>query len=137
MDSPKPPLIEFRHISHEYAASGQESDLVLNDINLVIRENEAVALLGPSGCGKSTLLRIMSGLISPTKGEVMYRQQLLRGVSPGVAMVFQNFALFPWLTVRGNVLLPVGHLPQAEQETRLAKALETVGLGAYEYAYPR
>jgi NitT/TauT family transport system ATP-binding protein len=135
--APPTPIIELNHISHEYVAAAQERDLILSDVSLAVCENDAVALLGPSGCGKSTLLRIMSGLISPTKGEVMYRQQLLRGVSPGVAMVFQNFALFPWLTVRGNVLLPVGHLPQAEQETRLAKALETVGLGAYEYAYPR
>jgi NitT/TauT family transport system ATP-binding protein len=138
MDAASPtPIIELNHISHEYVAAAQERDLILSDVSLAVCENDAVALLGPSGCGKSTLLRIMSGLISPTKGEVLYRQQLLRGVSPGVAMVFQNFALFPWLTVRGNVLLPVGHLPQAEQETRLAKALETVGLGAYEYAYPR
>ena len=137
MDSPKPSLIELLHISHEYAATGQESDLVLSDINLAVHENDAVALLGPSGCGKSTLLRIMAGLIAPTKGEVRYKGMLLRGISPGVSMVFQNFALFPWLTVRGNVLLPVGTLPAAEQQARLEKVLNTVGLGAYEYAYPR
>jgi len=137
MDTPNPSLIEFRHISHEYAASGQDSDLVLSDINLTVNENDAVALLGPSGCGKSTLLRIMAGLIAPSKGEVFYRDMLLRGVSPGVSMVFQNFALFPWLTVRGNVLLPVGTLPPAEQQSRLEKVLSTVGLGAYEYAFPR
>jgi len=137
MPSPQPPLIEFRHISHEYGASGQDSDLVLSDINLTVNENDAVALLGPSGCGKSTLLRIMAGLIAPTRGEVLNRGLLLRGVSPGVSMVFQNFALFPWLTVRGNVLLPVGTLPAAEQQARLEKVLGTVGLGAYEYAYPR
>ncbi len=132
-----PPLIELRHISHEYAASGQESDLVLSDISLSVCENDAVALLGPSGCGKSTLMRIMAGLISPTRGEVYYKGLLLRGISPGVAMVFQNFALFPWLTVRGNVLLPVGTIPEAEQQARLETVLNTVGLGAYEYAYPR
>jgi len=135
--APQTPIIELQHISHEYVAAAQERDLILSDVSLSVCENDAVALLGPSGCGKSTLLRIMAGLISPTKGEVLYRQQLLRGVSPGVSMVFQNFALFPWLTVRGNVLLPVGHIPQAEQESRLGKTLETVGLGAYEYAYPR
>ena len=100
-------------------------------------EHDVVALLGPSGCGKSTLVRIMAGLIAPTKGEVYYKGLLLRGVSPGVAMVFQNFALFPWLTVRGNVLLPVLKLPPGEQQARLEKVLNTVGLGAYEYAYPR
>jgi len=79
----------------------------------------------------------MAGLITPTKGDVSFQNLLLRGVAPGVAMVFQNFALFPWLTVRGNVLLPVGTLAEAEQQARLEKVLNTVGLGAYEYAYPR
>ena len=137
MEPTRPPIIELRHISHEYGSAALERDLVLSDINLAIDENDAVALLGPSGCGKSTLLRIMAGLITPTKGEVSFQNLLLRGVAPGVAMVFQNFALFPWLTVRGNVLLPVGTLPEAEQQSRLEKVLNTVGLGAYEYAFPR
>jgi NitT/TauT family transport system ATP-binding protein len=131
------PLIELRHVSHEYFVSKNENDLILSDINLTVSEHETVVLLGPSGCGKSTLERVMAGLITPTRGEVYYKGKLLVGVSPGVAMVFQNFALFPWLTVRGNVLLPVGHLPEAEQQARLEKVLQTVGLGAYEYAYPR
>ena len=131
------PLIELRHVSHEYFGGGAEKDLVLSDVNLTVSENDTVVLLGPSGCGKSTLERIMAGLITPTRGEVLYKNQLLVGVSPGVAMVFQNFALFPWLTVRGNVLLPVGHLSEEEQQSRLEKVLQTVGLGAYEYAYPR
>src|SRR5580693_2178584 len=129
MDNAKPTLIELRHISHEYGVTGQESDLVLSDIDLSVNEYDAVALLGPSGCGKSTLLRIMAGLITPSKGEVYYKGMLLRGVSPGVSMVFQNFALFPWLTVRGNALLPVGKLPPEEQQARLEKVLNTVGLG--------
>ena len=137
MDPARPPLIELRHVSHEYAAVSQDQDLVLSDINLAITENEALALLGPSGCGKSTLLRIMAGLIVATRGEVLNNGKRLVGVSPGVSMVFQNFALFPWLTVRGNVLLPVGQLPEEEQQARLEKVLGTVGLGAYEYAYPR
>jgi len=138
MDSPAPKtLIELRHVSHEYNPGTTEKDLVLSDVNLTVSEHDVVVLLGPSGCGKSTLERIMAGLIIPTRGEVMYKGQQLIGVSPGVAMVFQNFALFPWLTVRGNVLLPVEHLPEDEQQTRLEKVLQTVGLGAYEYAYPR
>jgi NitT/TauT family transport system ATP-binding protein len=133
----RPPLIELRHVSHEYYVGTAEKDLVLSDVNLTVLEHETVVLLGPSGCGKSTLVRIMAGLITPTKGEVYYREKLLVGVSPGVSMVFQNFALFPWLTVRGNVLLPVGHLSQEDQQSRLETVLQTVGLGAYEYAYPR
>ena len=132
------PLIELRHVSHEYGSStGHEAELVLSDLNLAVCGNEAVALLGPSGCGKSTLVRIMAGLISPSKGEVLWKGAPLTGVSPGVSMVFQNFALFPWLSVRGNVLLPVEHLPPAEQQARLEPVLATVGLGAYEYSYPR
>ncbi len=132
------PLIEVRHVSHECGTAGApEAELVLSDINLGICGNEAVALLGPSGCGKSTLVRIMAGLITPSKGEVLWKGAPLTGVSPGVSMVFQNFALFPWLSVRGNVLLPVEHLPPAEQQARLEKVLATVGLGAYEYSYPR
>jgi NitT/TauT family transport system ATP-binding protein len=133
----RPPLIELRHVSHEYYMGTNEKDLVLSDVNLTVSENDTVVLLGPSGCGKSTLERIMAGLITPTRGEVYYKNKRLVGVSPGVAMVFQNFALFPWLTVRGNVLLPVGHLPEEEQQARIEKVLQTVGLGAYEYAYPR
>lgn len=135
---PDTPLIEVRHVAHEYGqTAGHESELVLSDINLGICANEAVALLGPSGCGKSTLVRIMAGLIAPSQGEVFWKGTLLTGVSPGVSMVFQNFALFPWLSVRGNILLPVEHLPPAEQHARLEKVLATVGLGAYEYSYPR
>ncbi len=137
-DPSSQPLIEVRHVSHEYGSTGgHEAELVLSDINLSICGNEAVALLGPSGCGKSTLVRIMAGLITPSKGEVLWKGSPLTGVSPGVSMVFQNFALFPWLSVRGNVLLPVEHLPPAEQAARLEKVLATVGLGAYEYSYPR
>ena len=132
-----PPLIDIARVSHEYTANSQEHDLVLSDVNLTIAENDVVALLGPSGCGKSTLIRVLSGLIQPTQGTVSYRGKVLSGVSPGVAMVFQNFALFPWLTVRGNILLPVEHLPPAEQQARLETVLSTVGLGAYEYSYPR
>jgi NitT/TauT family transport system ATP-binding protein len=138
METPSPqPLIELRHVSHEYFVTKNDTDLVLSDVNLTVSEHETVVLLGPSGCGKSTLERIMAGLITPTRGEVFYKGKLLVGVSPGVSMVFQNFALFPWLTVRGNVLLPVEHLPAEEQQSRLEKVLQTVGLGAYEYAYPR
>jgi len=130
-------LIETRGVCHEYGNTGAESDLVLSDINLTVNANDAVALLGPSGCGKSTLVRIMAGLFPPTRGQVLWKGAPLTGVSPGIAMVFQNFALFPWLSVRGNVLLPVEDRPPAEQQARLERVLATVGLGAYEYSYPR
>src|SRR5438105_15077901 len=110
------PLIELRGVSHEYAGGGRESELVLSDLSLAVAENDVIALLGPSGCGKSTLIRVMAGLVQPTQGSVLWCGAPLCGVSPGVAMVFQNFALFPWLTVRENVLLPVGHLSPEEQQ---------------------
>ncbi len=137
MSETSPPLIELRTVSHEYGNSGTDRELVVQDVSLSVSENDVVALLGPSGCGKSTMIRIMAGLITPTRGEVFYRGNHLAGVSPGVAMVFQNFALFPWLTVRDNVLLPVGALSAADQQARLGSVLSTVGLGAYEHSYPR
>lgn len=130
-------LLELRAVSHEYGNGGSEHERVLQDINLNVAEHDVVALLGPSGCGKSTLVRIMAGLISPSRGELYYRGERQTGVSPGVAMVFQNFALFPWLTVRENILLPIGSLPEAEQKARLDTLLATVGLGAYEHSFPR
>jgi NitT/TauT family transport system ATP-binding protein len=138
MTSPTPAkLLELRAVSHEYGNGGSEAERVLQDINLTVAENDVVALLGPSGCGKSTLVRIIAGLIKPSQGEVYYRGQRQEGVSPGVAMVFQNFALFPWLTVRENILLPIGSLPEAEQKARLETLLATVSLGAYENSFPR
>ena len=132
-----PTLIELRNVCHEYGSGGTERELVVEEVSLSVAEKDVVALLGPSGCGKSTLVRIMAGLITPSRGEVLYRGLPLTGVSPGVAMVFQNFALFPWLTVRDNILLPIGTLPAPQQQSRLTAVLATVGLGAYEHSYPR
>ena len=85
----------FKHFSH---ADGRRME-ILHDISLEIREQEVVALLGPSGCGKSTLLRTIIGLEKASAGEVYYRGVLQSGLNPSAALVFQNFALFPWLTV--------------------------------------
>ncbi len=134
--SPPAPILSLRHVSHEYG-TGANRDLVLSDISLDVTANDVVALLGPSGCGKSTLMRMLTGLITPSKGEVFHHGTPLHGIAAGVAMVFQNFALFPWLTVRGNVLLAVEHLPPAERDAKVDRILATVGLGAYESTYPR
>lgn len=130
------PILSLRHVSHEYG-KGTSRDLVLSDVSIDVAANDVVALLGPSGCGKSTLMRVLTGLIAPSKGEVFHHGRALHGIAPGVAMVFQNFALFPWLTVRGNVLLAVEHLPAAERDAKVDRILATVGLGAYEGTYPR
>ncbi len=88
---------------HDFALPNGTPRTVLEDIVVSIRAGEVVALLGPSGCGKSTILRILAGLIRPTAGQVLYHGAPLTGLNPGVAMVFQSFALYPWMTVTGNI----------------------------------
>src|SRR5205807_4309505 len=97
------------------------------------------ALLGPSGCGKSTILRIFAGLIRPTQGKVLYHGQPMTGLNPGVAMVFQSFALYPWLTVTENVrvVLTAAGRPAADAGPRVERVLKMVGLAGFAEAYPR
>ena len=97
------PIIELRNVCMAFAKRDGEPLPVLEDINLSIRDGEIVGLLGRSGSGKSTLLRIAAGLIKPTSGEVVYRGAPLTEPAEGIAVVFQTFALFPWLTVLENV----------------------------------
>ncbi|WP_423460613.1 AAA-associated domain-containing protein [Ottowia sp. VDI28] len=113
--------------------------LVLDGVNLSLREGEIVGLLGRSGSGKSTLLRIICGLIEPSSGGVTYRGKALRGAAEGVAMVFQTFALFPWLTVLQNVEagLEAQGVPAAERRRRALAAIDLIGLDGFENAYPR
>jgi NitT/TauT family transport system ATP-binding protein len=112
---------------------------VLDGIDLTIQKDEFVAIVGPSGCGKTTLLRILNGLLEPTGGRVLYRNRPMAGVNLSCAMVFQSFALLPWLTVRGNVELGL-EARGMEAEARARKAgffIDKVGLDGYEEAYPR
>ncbi|HLZ03005.1 MAG TPA: nitrate/sulfonate/bicarbonate ABC transporter ATP-binding protein [Bradyrhizobium sp.] len=113
--------------------------LVLDDANLSLREGEIVGLLGRSGSGKSTLLRIIAGLIEPTDGEVTYMGKPLDGPAKGVAMVFQTFALFPWLTVLQNVEagLEAQGVGASDRRTRALAAIDLIGLDGFENAYPR
>jgi NitT/TauT family transport system ATP-binding protein len=108
-------------------------------VNLQLKPGEIVGLLGRSGSGKSTLLRIIAGLLAPTQGEVVWRGSRLQGPAPGVAMVFQSFALFPWLTVQENVELGLEAqgVAREERETRAEAAIDLIGLGGYESAYPK
>ena len=98
-------LIDVRACRQAYHKDANVDLVVLDDVNLTMHEGEIVALLGRSGSGKSTLLRIVSGLLKPTAGEVTWRGKAVNGPTEGVAMVFQSFALFPWLTVQENVEL--------------------------------
>jgi NitT/TauT family transport system ATP-binding protein len=112
---------------------------VLEDVDLTLRDGEIVGLLGRSGSGKSTLLRIIAGLINPTSGEVIYRGHPVTGPAEGVAMVFQTFALFPWLTVLENVEAGLEALGVEQKETRrrALSAIDLIGLDGFESAYPR
>jgi NitT/TauT family transport system ATP-binding protein len=112
---------------------------VLEDVSLEVRPNEVLCLLGPSGCGKSTILRIVAGLIKPSGGEVSYHGQPLRGLNPGVSIVFQSFALLPWMTVEQNVsvVLRTLGLEDAAVRERAQHAIRMVGLDGFRSAYPR
>jgi NitT/TauT family transport system ATP-binding protein len=132
-------LLEVRHCKQAYHKDSASDFVVLDDVDLTLRSGEIVGLLGRSGSGKSTLLRIVSGLLAPTAGDVIWRGQKLTGPAEGVAMVFQSFALFPWLTVQENVELGLEAqgVARAEREKRAEEAIDLIGLGGYEDAYPK
>jgi NitT/TauT family transport system ATP-binding protein len=131
-------VLAVKHVSRGFAKKEDER-LVLDDVNLSLREGEIVGLLGRSGSGKSTLLRIISGLIEPTSGDVTWRGKPLEGPAEGVAMVFQTFALFPWLTVLQNVEagLEAQGVGARERRERALAAIDLIGLDGFENAYPR
>jgi NitT/TauT family transport system ATP-binding protein len=113
--------------------------LVLDNVNLQLNEGQIVGLLGRSGSGKSTLLRLIAGLAQPSAGSLSYRGQPINGPGLGIAMVFQSFALFPWLTVFENVALGLEaqRIPKAEIRRRSLAAIDLIGLDGFESAYPR
>jgi NitT/TauT family transport system ATP-binding protein len=131
-------LLVLEHVSQVYA-SGERPFFAVQKVSLLLREGEFVTLLGPSGCGKSTLLRIITGLQPPTEGRVLYRGQPLRGINPHATIVFQTFALFPWLTVLDNVdiALKARGVPPTLRTARALDLLDRVGLDGFETAYPR
>lgn len=126
-------------ISKTFKTPDRAGRLVLDKIDFRLKEGEIVAVLGKSGSGKSTFLRILAGLIEPTSGRVLYRGQEVHGPAQGVAMVFQSFALFPWLTVLGNVELGLEAqgMPRADRRERALQAIDLIGLDGFESAYPK
>jgi len=132
-------IIHLDHVGKSFAKPGGGALLVLDDINIDIRVGEVVALLGRSGCGKSTLLRIIAGLIAPSSGVARYKGAELSGANAGTAMVFQSFALMPWLTVQKNVELGLAarKIAPAERSQRAVKAIDLIGLDGFESAYPK
>jgi NitT/TauT family transport system ATP-binding protein len=133
------PICELRGVQKSFDRGTGQPLRVLEDINLQVLPNEVLCLIGPSGCGKSTILRILAGLVTPTKGDVLYHGQELTGLNAGIAIVFQSFALFPWMTVEGNVrkVLEARGIGDGEVRDRARRAIRLVGLQGFEHAYPR
>jgi NitT/TauT family transport system ATP-binding protein len=132
-------LIYAEQVCKTYQTADTPGRLVLDHVDFALHEGEIVAILGKSGSGKSTFLRVLAGLTPPTEGRVAYRGQIVDGPAVGIAMVFQTFALFPWLTVLGNVELGLEAqgVPRAERRQRALKAIDLIGLDGFESAYPK
>lgn len=133
------PIIEVANVQKSFRKGDRQELLVLNDINLKVYEGEIVAILGKSGSGKSTLLRIIAGLTDATGGDVYYRGKSVIGPQRGISMVFQTFALLPWLTVLQNVELGLEAIGVAREERRdrALKAIDMIGLDGFESALPK
>jgi len=133
------PLLQVTEVRQAFPKPDGGELLVLEGVNLQLLQSQIVGLLGRSGSGKSTLLRLIAGLSEPNAGTVSYLGQQVMGPAPGVAMVFQSFALFPWLTVFENVALGLEAqgLPRAEIRTKTLAAIDLIGLDGFESAYPR
>lgn len=132
----KPVISSLRNVSYEVGGGVT----VVEEISLDIYEGEIVCMLGPSGSGKSTLLRMLAGLVAPSSGQVLYRGAEFHGPNPGASIVFQTFALYPWLTVLENVQLGLrGSTRQdrAKNRRRAMATIDMIGLDGYENAYPR
>ncbi len=139
MTEPVDPIIRAQAVEKFYVQPDGNRIEVIAPVDLDVEPGKIIALLGPSGCGKSTLLRILTGLSKPSSGEVLWHGQPITSQNAGVAIVFQSFALFPWLTVLDNVEAPLEArgVPAAERHKRALRILDTVGLDGFESAYPK
>jgi NitT/TauT family transport system ATP-binding protein len=135
--TPKPLLVLDR-VTHAYRSALGDETVAVHDVGLSVQAGEFVCLLGPSGCGKTTLLNMIAGFITPTRGEVVVLGKKVEGPSPKRGVVFQDYSLFPWLTVAGNVEfgLRMAGNPRQERRDRLAHYLEMVGLASAAGRYP-
>ncbi|WP_369722434.1 ABC transporter ATP-binding protein [Bradyrhizobium sp. LLZ17] len=136
---PASAIIEIDHVSQVFQTSARNDHLALSDISLTIEERAFVSILGPSGCGKSTLLYIVGGFVSPTSGTARIKGRTITGPGPDRGPVFQEFALFPWKTVLGNVMYGPRQqgVGATEVEVQSRALIEMVGLKGYENFYPK
>jgi NitT/TauT family transport system ATP-binding protein len=132
-------MIEIDHVSQTFQTSGRQSHLAIYDISLRIEDGAFVSILGPSGCGKSTLLYIVGGFVNPTEGVAKVKGAAITGPGPDRGPVFQEFALFPWKNVLGNVMYGLRQqgVPRAEAEAQSRRLIEMVGLKGFENFYPK
>jgi NitT/TauT family transport system ATP-binding protein len=132
-------MIEIDHVSQTFQTSGRQSHLAISDISLRIEDGAFVSILGPSGCGKSTLLYIVGGFVNPTEGVAKVKGAAITGPGPDRGPVFQEFALFPWKNVLGNVMYGLRQqgVPRAEAEAQSRRLIEMVGLKGFENFYPK
>jgi len=137
--APAVPIIEAQAIEKSFRRPGGDPIQVIAPVSLSVEAGVIIALPGPSGSGKSTLLRMLSGLTSPSAGEVLWHGRALRESVPNASIVFQSFALFPWLTVLENVEVPLlaRGVKSAERHRRALRTLDSVGLRGFETAYPK
>ena len=134
----KLPLVSIQNLGMSFLGPDGKSKIdVLHNIDLQITQGEFVCVVGPSGCGKSTLLNIVGGFLSPSQGQVEINGQKVIGPDPRRIFVFQESAVFPWLTVEANIGLGLLGHPEAEQQATIARYVALVGLQGFEKAYPR
>ncbi len=133
------PIAELRAVTKSFTTGGGHPLKVLDQIDVAVHDGELLALLGQSGSGKSTILRCLTGLIEPTSGRALHRGESLHGINDEASVVFQTFALYPWLTVEQNVAvgLMAHNIGRAERDAAVDRAIELIGLGNYHAAYPR
>ena len=133
------PVAQLCAVTKSFMTAGAHELKVLDNIDLAVNQGEFLALLGQSGSGKSTILRCLTGLIEPTSGRALGNGKSLHGVNPDASVVFQTFALYPWLTVEQNVAvgLMAKKVGRAERDVAVDRAIELIGLGNYHAAYPR
>ncbi len=131
-------ILEVKDVSKSYFETNKEFK-VLEHITFDVRDRDFICIVGPSGCGKSTLLREIVGLDKPTSGEIRFEGQPVQSENPKISMVFQSFALLPWLTVTQNVELGLEahHVPPEERRQKSKKYIDAVGLSGFENAFPR